>query len=107
MSSSRNGNALYTVQFIHAAKGTDVTVKVRADEYVLEAAEQQGVELPVSCRAGACATCTGKLIEGSVDQEHTFLKAKEIDAGFVLTCRAYPQSDCIILTHQEDALFDL
>ena len=67
----------------------------------------RGVKLPTSCNAGACVTCTAKLVEGKVEHEHVFLKANELNAGFILPCDAHPRSDCTILTHQEDALLDL
>ncbi len=97
----------YRVTLINEATGTKNTIKVKEDEYIYEAAEMQGINLPVSCHAGACISCAAKIIEGSVDQDHSFLKLKELDAGFLLTCRAYPQSNCVILTHQEEALLDL
>ncbi len=103
---NRNSDKVYTVTFVNQAQGLNATVKVCGDEYILDAAEEQNVQLPYACRAGACVVCTGKVIKGSVDQsEHSFLKRKELEAGFVLTCKAYPQSDCVILTHQEDELF--
>lgn len=107
MPAPKNPDKIYTITLLNEATGLNTTVKVRETEYILDAAEQQGIQLPASCRAGACISCTGKIIKGEVDQDHSFLKPKELQAGFVLTCRAYPSSDCTLITHQEEALLDL
>ncbi|MBW4621471.1 MAG: 2Fe-2S iron-sulfur cluster binding domain-containing protein [Cyanosarcina radialis HA8281-LM2] len=105
---TRDENELYRVTLINEAKGSKDTIEVLGNEYILDAAEQQNVELPYSCRAGACISCTGKVLQGEVDRnDHSFLREKELKAGFVLLCAAYPMSDCVISTHQEDALLDL
>lgn len=97
----------YKIQLVNEEKGINNIIEVNADEYVLDAAERQGFNLPYSCRAGVCVSCTAKLIEGTVNHDYDFLKQKEIEAGFFLTCKAYATSNCVIKTHQEDALLDL
>lgn len=76
--------------------GREAVVRAREDETVIEAAELTGVTLPFGCRTGACGSCAGRLLEGTVayDRPPRALKDRHREAGYVLCCLARPRTDC-------------
>ena len=76
------------------------------DEYILDAAEQAGIDMTYSCRAGACSSCVAKLIGGTLDQtDQSFLDDEQINLGYSLLCVSYATSDLVVKTNCEDELW--
>ncbi|GAV78159.1 Fer2 domain-containing protein [Cephalotus follicularis] len=97
--------ALYKIKLI-GPNGEENEFEASDDTYILDAAENAGIELPYSCRAGACSTCAGMMVSGSVDQsDGSFLDDNQMKEGYLLTCISYPTSDCVIHTHKEGELY--
>jgi len=80
-------------------KPAERSFTVDRDERILAAAIRQGIGLPYGCRDGACGSCKSRLLEGRVihgAHQSKALSADEESAGFILTCCATPQTDCVV-----------
>ncbi len=77
----------------------NVSFDVNRDEAILPAAIRTGIGLPYGCRDGACGSCKSRLLEGRVIHGAHQLKALTVEEeaqGFILTCCAAPQTDCVV-----------
>eukprot|EP00930_Biecheleria_cincta_P085016 TRINITY_DN74440_c0_g1_i1.p1 TRINITY_DN74440_c0_g1~~TRINITY_DN74440_c0_g1_i1.p1 ORF type:complete len:198 (+),score=23.12 TRINITY_DN74440_c0_g1_i1:22-615(+) len=75
------------------------------DTFILDQADDLGLELPWSCRTGECSICTGRLLEGTIDQStQRFLTDEQVADGYCLTCVTKPTSDVRLRTHQDNVV---
>ena len=67
-------------------------------ENILDAALNNGADLPYACKGGVCCTCKAKLVEGEVDMVVNYaLEPEEVEAGFILTCQCYPLTGNVVI----------
>lgn len=86
-----------------AKDGLEITCKISSEDYILPQAENQGLDLPCTCRGGICGACVGRIVEGTVDMSDIpdlafTLSEDEISDGMALLCMARATSDVKIET---------
>jgi ring-1,2-phenylacetyl-CoA epoxidase subunit PaaE len=65
---------------------------------ILDAALEEGLELPYACKGGVCSTCRALLSEGEVEMDANFaLEDYEVRRGYILTCQSYPVTDKVLV----------
>ncbi len=69
---------------------------------ILDAAMEQGADVPFSCKGGVCCTCRAKVMEGKAIMNQNFsLSEDEVEEGFILTCQAHPITENIVVDFDE------
>lgn len=69
---------------------------------IVDAAAQQGIQLPYSCKAGVCATCRTHVRKGEVRMDTNFgLEPWEVEQGYVLACQSHPVTDKLTLDYDK------
>lgn len=86
-------------QVVVNVDGRAIGFELTADgENILDGAINNGADLPFSCKAGVCATCKARVLEGEVEMDlNHALSEQEVADGVVLTCQAHPISDKVVL----------
>ena len=91
-------------------EGPKATISVKLDgilfdfdlsyngQSILDAALNQGADLPFACKGGVCCTCKAKLLQGAVKMDVNWgLEQDEIDKGFILTCQSHPITEKVVV----------
>jgi ferredoxin len=98
----------YQIKIRDRQNNLEHAIEVPADRYILHSAEAQGVELPFSCRNGACTTCAVRVISGQIYQPEAMgISPKLKEQGYALLCVSYARSDLVVETQDEDEVYEL
>jgi ring-1,2-phenylacetyl-CoA epoxidase subunit PaaE len=87
---------------------SDISVKVDGRSFnfrllfnsinILDAALQQGADLPFACKGGVCSSCKARLVEGEVEMDANFsLEPEEVAQGFILCCQSHPKTKKVVI----------
>lgn len=92
---------VYDIEYVKEGE----TLQVKENETVLDAAEDEGWDLPYACREGQCLSCGGRVVDGPSEdylEHHTneMLAEPELEDGYTLTCVAYPIADFSLETNE-------
>ena len=98
----------YTVRIHNRQAGTFHELRVPSDRYILHCVENQGVDLPFSCRNGACTACAVRVKSGDLRQPEAMGLSPDLQRrGYALLCVSYAQSDLEVETQDEDEVYEL
>lgn len=87
------GEQISTVSVKVGGRKTFIELAMGGDN-ILDAAMDNGADLPFSCKGGVCATCKAKVLKGKVEMDlNHSLTEQEVQDGYILTCQSHPVSD--------------
>jgi ring-1,2-phenylacetyl-CoA epoxidase subunit PaaE len=76
----------------------DFSIPLNSEISILDAALNQGADLPFACKGGMCCTCKARLLEGEVEMDvHWGLEHEEVEKGFILTCQSHPKTEKVVV----------
>jgi ring-1,2-phenylacetyl-CoA epoxidase subunit PaaE len=80
--------------------GRSSTLTLPAGTPILDGAQKVRPDLPFACKGGVCGTCRARVTSGAAVMRRNYaLEQREIDAGYVLTCQALPETDEITVDY--------
>ncbi|MGH2553953.1 MAG: 1,2-phenylacetyl-CoA epoxidase subunit PaaE [Chitinophagaceae bacterium] len=76
----------------------DLDLSFKRETTIMDAALQQGADMPFACKGGVCCTCKARLLEGEVMMDvHWGLEEEEIEKGYILTCQSHPKTEKVVV----------
>ena len=79
-------------------KNESYDLVVGENQSILQAALQNGIQLPYSCRNGICSACTALCKSGGVEMvKNDVLTDLDLSQGWVLTCTGHPVKDDVVI----------
>jgi ferredoxin-NADP reductase len=79
-------------------KDTEYDLIVGENQTILQAALQNNIALPYSCKAGICSSCTAICKSGKVSMSvNDVLTDTDLNHGWILTCTGHPASDDVVV----------
>jgi ferredoxin len=98
----------YQIEIYDRHTDTYRQARVPSDRYILHSAEEQGLELPFSCRNGACTACAVRVKSGHLEQPEAMGLSPQLQRqGYALLCVSYACSDLTVETQDEDEVYEL
>jgi ferredoxin len=98
----------YQIAIHNRQTGERFTATVPDDRYILHSIEEQGRELPFSCRNGACTACAVRVLSGEIYQPEAIGLSPELkEKGYALLCVSYARGDLEVETQDEDEVYEL
>ncbi|MEA5578621.1 2Fe-2S iron-sulfur cluster-binding protein [Anabaena sp. UHCC 0451] len=98
----------HTIRVHNRQTGVSHTLQVPEDRYILHTAEHNGIELPFSCRNGACTACAVRVLSGDIYQPEAIGLSPDLRRqGYALLCVSYARSDLEVETQDEDEVYEL
>lgn len=80
----------------------ETTFTMSQDNLILDAALDEDLDAPYSCRGGICSTCMAIVTEGEAKmRKNDILTDGEVAKGYILTCQAQPITPTITVNYDD------
>lgn len=82
--------------------GVETHFEMGPKDIVLDAALDNGADVPFACKGAVCCTCRAKVLEGSAEMVMNYaLVDDEVKDGYILTCQSHATSEKLVVSFDE------